>query len=481
MRHFFLNLFPFLLVFILFSCSSEVKHNKNKDNNLPLLLSDTSQKASCVFLTKDHQNNPAISWVEINPKNKEKSFYFARWDSSTHHFSKSTSIPIPKNTSIHEEGMPKIAFNRKGTIYAFFETNTPMKGNKWGIGDIQSIFSIDNGKTWTSPVSIYPNKPQHYSISFSGITSLKSGKIGITCLGTNKDTALLGRPVLFFKSQGNHFSAPTTITKEACECCRTAIASSSNGRISVAFRDLQSGNIRDINVSTSIDGGLLFHYNKDVSDDNWKINGCPHNGPSIATLHNKNIIAWSTGGKNAGVHLGKFTSSGQPIYRKYLSKNGQFIQMCLLPDATIMSAYNESYMDSNRYDSRIILTKITDSTFTQKTITPKNVSASYPVITSINNNSVIVAWRNDDFTVHYRIIDITTITNKGKAIAFPNQDLQKEALAQSNMIKDVICHMNFDKSMAADSILYQGKTYHFCSKHCKHSFLKNPDKYSRKE
>jgi YHS domain-containing protein len=46
------------------------------------------------------------------------------------------------------------------------------------------------------------------------------------------------------------------------------------------------------------------------------------------------------------------------------------------------------------------------------------------------------------------------------------------------MAKDVICGMKVNENTELKSS-FQGKTYYFCSSHCKTEFDKNPLKYTR--
>ncbi len=45
------------------------------------------------------------------------------------------------------------------------------------------------------------------------------------------------------------------------------------------------------------------------------------------------------------------------------------------------------------------------------------------------------------------------------------------------MEKDVVCGMTVDPKSAGGKSDYKGKTYYFCSKGCKATFDKQPDKY----
>ena len=45
------------------------------------------------------------------------------------------------------------------------------------------------------------------------------------------------------------------------------------------------------------------------------------------------------------------------------------------------------------------------------------------------------------------------------------------------MAVDPVCKMDVDPKEAKEQTDYQGKTYHFCTPGCKHTFEENPEKY----
>lgn len=49
------------------------------------------------------------------------------------------------------------------------------------------------------------------------------------------------------------------------------------------------------------------------------------------------------------------------------------------------------------------------------------------------------------------------------------------------MEKDPVCGMQIKKKKAAGTSEYRGKTYYFCSDHCKGAFEKEPAKYTKGE
>jgi YHS domain-containing protein len=60
-----------------------------------------------------------------------------------------------------------------------------------------------------------------------------------------------------------------------------------------------------------------------------------------------------------------------------------------------------------------------------------------------------------------------------------NQNILKEIIIDTNLLaskKDLVCYMPLWTGIA-DTCLYQGKIYGFCSKSCKEDFLKDPESF----
>jgi YHS domain-containing protein len=53
-------------------------------------------------------------------------------------------------------------------------------------------------------------------------------------------------------------------------------------------------------------------------------------------------------------------------------------------------------------------------------------------------------------------------------------DAPKKAAAE---VKDPVCQMTVDPKTASEKAEYKGKTYYFCSKDDKDTFVKSPEKY----
>lgn len=402
------KIFPLgLIVFFFISCTGP------QPSREIIRLSDTANNASCVFLTSDEAGNPAVSWTEID-SGGGKHFYFSLWNVKEKKFADKINIPMPQNTSIHEEGMPKIAFKGNGAIIATFETSLPVPGTKWGKGDIEYSLSADKGKTWTKPTSVQASYPFEGSIGFSNTLRLDNGEIGIVWLGSNP-RPVAGRPVMFAKttSKGG-FDKGVLVDSVACECCRIALSADGNGDIKLAFRNLLPGSVRDISIARSDDYGQTFTRPVSFSDDQWVIDGCPHAGPAVVSNNQKAFAAWYAGSsahENAGIYYAELDKKDNTITKRMIASDGKFIQLCLMPGGERIVGYNETYRSGDSIYNKIVIGKINETGYFSKEVTLPRSHGFYPVVASAGNDHAVIAWK-DEGRVFYRIVATSKITNK---------------------------------------------------------------------
>jgi hypothetical protein len=81
----------------------------------------------------------------------------------------------------------------------------------------------------------------------------------------------------------------------ACYCCKTALATGGDGSVYAAWRHVYPGNVRDIAFSLSRDRGRTFAAPVRVSEDQWVIDGCPENGPTMVIDQRNTVhLVWPT-------------------------------------------------------------------------------------------------------------------------------------------------------------------------------------------
>ncbi|HEY8387739.1 MAG TPA: sialidase family protein [Parasegetibacter sp.] len=324
-------------------------------------------------------------------------------DKRNNQFSDRIKIPIEQNVNLHEEGMPKLAFKSDGTIIAIYEIQLKSEINKFASG-IRYIVSKNKGISWTEPAFLHSDTSHDNSHSFAAATRLADGEIGVAWLDQSFNPLAGGRPVMFAKTDRNNiFHNEQVVDSIACECCRIAL-SSKGERVAIAFRDIINESVRDIAISCSNDTGKTFTPAVSFSNDNWAIEGCPHNGPSLALSGNATYAAWFTGSLNPGVYYGELNEKQEIIHKELLSSKGRFVQICLLNDGSRVLVYNEL----NQGKGKLKLTKIQKRKSFVTDLNLKESSVSYPVITSFNDNKLAIAWTSEE-KVYYSVVDASKI------------------------------------------------------------------------
>ena len=86
-------------------------------------------------------------------------------------------------------------------------------------------------------------------------------------------------------------SGEERLDPKVCSCCQTDAALAAGGPV-IAYRDRSDQEIRDISVIRRTAKGWSQPVR--VHADNWKIPGCPVNGPAIAASGRRVAVAWFT-------------------------------------------------------------------------------------------------------------------------------------------------------------------------------------------
>ncbi|MEQ1690162.1 MAG: hypothetical protein ABMA00_02665 [Gemmatimonas sp.] len=85
-----------------------------------------------------------------------------------------------------------------------------------------------------------------------------------------------------------------TVAQSVCYCCKTSLAATGSNVYAV-WRHVFPGGQRDIAFSMSSDRGRAFSTPIRVGDDQWKFDGCPDNGPTIAVDLKRHVhVVWPT-------------------------------------------------------------------------------------------------------------------------------------------------------------------------------------------
>jgi len=214
--------------------------------------------------------------------------------------------------------------------------------------DLLLSLSRDEGKTWSTPEAPHHDatKTQHgFAALFASPAS--PGGFGLVWLdgrqtaGKPEGQGSMSLRSAMFDASGRE-TADVLVDDRVCDCCPTSIAVTADGPIA-AFRDRTNEEIRDIAVSRYANGA--WTPSRVVHADNWRIDGCPVNGPAIAASGRTVVVAWFTGANDQGRAFAAFSRDagatfGAPIRLDEAQTIGR-VDVALLDDGSAVASWIE--------------------------------------------------------------------------------------------------------------------------------------------
>jgi hypothetical protein len=204
-------------------------------------------------------------------------------------------------------------------------------------------------------------------------------------------------------------SPPVAVTGGVCYCCKTAVVSGRSQELFVAWRHVYAGNMRDIAFASSRDGGKTFSAPIRVSEDQWQIDGCPDDGPTMAVDPAGRVhIVWPTVVNEKGgprkvlfhaVSSDKKTFS--PRVRVPTEGQANHPQMTIRDDGSLVLAWDESGTGGRRLAFARGRLSSAGTMIFERSKEPLDASGSYPVLVTVRGDarlpdSVLAAWTTND-------------------------------------------------------------------------------------
>jgi len=276
--------------------------------------------------------------------------------------------------------------------------------------DVKIVSSADTGKTWAAPkllnednvkaehgfVSIVPYKNGFFTAWLDGSkTAAESGEGGH---GHHGEMTLRGA---ILDMDGNKIDE-WELDGRICDCCQTSVAITNDGPV-VVYRDRSEDEIRDMSIVRYING--QWSAPKTIHGDNWEINGCPVNGPSISAIGNNLAVVWFSMQDKKGEVKVMFSKDGGETFGKPIRiDEGNTIgrvDVVMIDSTTAMVSWMEGgsikaakvHADGKKEDS-ILIASSSDKR-----------SSGFPQMTRSGNN-IIFAWTDDK----EKTIKVGTIT-----------------------------------------------------------------------
>jgi hypothetical protein len=124
---------------------------------------------------------------------------------------------------------------------------------------------------------------------------------------------------------GRSFAPNRRVASDVCPCCKTSLAVGPDARLYVSWRQVLPGSFRHIAVASSSDGGSTFSGPAIVSDDRWKLDGCPVSGAALALDQGSLRVVWYAEGDAgpAGLYTSESRDGGKSFAPRQLVREAK--------------------------------------------------------------------------------------------------------------------------------------------------------------
>ena len=282
----------FVLLVTLVSCTNNNNEkNTNKDLNVRMLSSPAGDSCAEPYLFTDKNGIVYLSWIE--KKGKESRLKFSTL--SKEQWTPPVTIAAGNNWFVNWADYPVIAADGNNNMLAHYLEKSDTAKFTY---DIKLVASADAGKTWSNSKIVHDDgkKAEHGFVSIlpfedqffiSWLDGRKTAMEGDEDHHEGHHGEMTLRAAMLNKNgmKTNEWELDGRI----CDCCQTSIAITENGPV-VIYRDRSEGEIRDMSIVRFINGEWTKP--KTVFPDQWKIAGCPVNGPRADAIKNNLVIAW---------------------------------------------------------------------------------------------------------------------------------------------------------------------------------------------
>lgn len=234
-----------------------------------------------------------LSWVEADGSGD--AMKFSRWQDGS--WSVPQAIARGDNWFVNWADTPHIALASDGALWAHWLEKSAAATYAY---DVVMVRSADGGAHWSQPIRVNDDgtTTEHGFVSLWPTTEAGIGVAWLdgreTGAGNHESHeghggAMSLRAARFDAQMQRHDEH--RIDASTCDCCQSTVALTELGPL-LAYRDRSDEEIRDISVvRLGADG---WSAPRPVHADNWKIEGCPVNGPALAARGMQAAVAWFT-------------------------------------------------------------------------------------------------------------------------------------------------------------------------------------------
>lgn len=250
-------------------------------------------------------------WLAFDVDNQ---VYVTRSADRGKHFSAPVVVtPQKVHLDTGPDARASITVDTKGRA---FVTYAIFKDNNYN-AEVFFSRSLDGGKSFSAPKPLVDNDASQrfamLGVSPDGdLFAVWLDKRGVVAAkNAGKDYPGAAVAYAWSKDGGETFTPSRIALDNSCECCRIGLGFNGPGRPVVVFRNVFGGTVRDHAILSFKDANTPGPMSR-VAVDNWRLNGCPHQGPSLSVAQTGTYhVVWSTqGDARKGLFYARSTDKG---------------------------------------------------------------------------------------------------------------------------------------------------------------------------
>ncbi len=363
------------------------------DARVSEISSPAGLNSSVPNLVRGDDGKVYLSWIEVDAA-ANPTLRFAVWQGAG--WSRARTVAAGEDWFVNWADFPSMTALADGTLAAHWLA-------KCGPGtyayDVNIALSRDGGESWSNPIVPHRDDVQTEH-GFVSMVPLTPRRLGLFWLDgremVGEGHAAGGDMALRFTTldADGTLGPEQVVDSRVCECCQTDAVRTTAGDVLAVYRDRSRLEVRDIGIAR-LSGG-------DVGDpeilhaDNWRIKGCPVNGPAIDAGGTTVAVAWFTQTSLSSTHVRLAISRdggrsfGSPIPIDEGRPLGR-VEALVLPDHAVLAAWLESSEEGAEIRIRFIRPDGTVESSFAAAPTRRSRASGFPQL-ALADDLVLLAW-----------------------------------------------------------------------------------------
>ena len=183
-------------------------------------------------------------------------------------------------------------------------------------GEIRLARSLDGGRSFEPPITVHRDRAE-ITHRFDAMALDRAGRLFVAWIDRRDALAAAaaakpyrGAALYFAVSDdgGATFRGDFKAADHTCECCRVALVPAAGRGVLALWRHIFEPNVRDHAIANLREDGTADQLRRVTADD-WRVDACPHHGPSLVEdergrRHAVWFTATAAGGRAAYGRLG---------------------------------------------------------------------------------------------------------------------------------------------------------------------------------